>query len=222
MVWNKGKGWHSEPKRHSEASKKGWQGRKNRIDITNKNDLRIFNSAIHGSKGGLSIELGNSPDYYRPTKDKIKDIEKFKDDLKDSKFKNMTKYSLGKIKKRESSPTGYEMSIFNIRTGEFIDHIIVDKSGKIPERQGILRLMDVESGGTKGRRSVDVDLGETALKIYKKDEKGNWRWYMNPNKSDIEHIDTNRTVFGKSYEKLRDTKQKKAQKKIVILARNEK
>ena len=64
--------------------------------------------------------------------------------------------------------------------------------------QAILRLMDVESGGKRGRRSLKRDLSETAIVKFDKSDSQAWKWYMNPNKSDIIKIDTTGQEFMKS------------------------
>lgn len=211
MSNNSGKGWHGDKRRHSQASKKGWKDRK--FD-------KVLASAT-GGKGGLSIERGQSPDYYRPTSKLIgvDKIDEFKKGLEKDGYKKISRYGLANIQKRKGSPTGFELGVLNTKDRMFYDHIIVDKKGKVPDKQGILRLIDVESGGDRGRRNILVDLGQTANKVYAQDEKGNWKWYMNPNKSDIENVDTDYSSYAKTYQKLKDSKFK-GQKGIVLMARS--
>jgi len=211
MARSNGKGWHGDSRGHSKASRKGWDSR--RFD-------RTLASAT-GGKGGLSIQRGVSPDYYRPTEKLIgvDKIDDFKKGLTDEGFKKISRYGLAKIKKTPSSPTNYELGVLNTKDRMYYDNIIVDRKGNIPELQGILRMIDVESGGDRGKRNVLIDLGQTAEKVYAQDEKGNWKWYMNPNKSDIEHIDTDYSQYAKTYDKIKDSKQFKAGKGIVLMAR---
>lgn len=206
------KGWFGQKQKHSDASKKGWDKR-NR----NKHILSIESEGIKG----LTIKEGISPDYYRPTLSEIKDRKRFEEDLKKVGGKKINKRIIRTIDKMEGSPTGYEMSIFDKQTGNYHSHIIVNKDGSIPDRQAILRLMDVESGGKDPfhDRNLMVDLSESANLIYGKHDKGNWKWYLHPNTSDLKDIDTS---FSKYSESLKGLKKgaRKSQKGIIILARN--
>lgn len=210
MSRSKGKGWHGDSRGHSKASRKGWKNR----------DFDKTLASATGGKGGLSIDKGVSPDYYRPTSKLIgvDKIDEFREGLEKDGFKKISRYGLANIQKRKGSPTKYELGVLNTKDRMFYDHIIVDKKGKIPEKQAILRLIDVESGGERGQRNVLVDLSQRANKVYAQDEKGNWKWYMQPNKSDIENIDTDTSSYSKNYQKLRDSKLK-GQKGIVLMAR---
>ena len=214
MFRSKGKGWHGDSRKHSQASKKGWDGRRFEKTL----------ASATGGKGGLSIQRGVSPDYYRPTSKLIgvDKIDEFKEGLEKDGFKKISRYAMANIQKRTGSPTKYELGVLNTKDRMFYDNIIVDRKGNIPELQGILRMIDVESGGDRGKRNVLVDLGVTANKVYAQDEKGNWKWYMNPNKSDIEHIDTDYSQYAKTYDKIKDSKQFKAGKGIVLMARTPK
>ena len=75
--------------------------------------------------------------------------------------------------------------------------IPTDKSGRIPKDAAILRLMEVSEGDRKGRtRNVMVDIAVQAQNIAKakpKTEAGRleqYLWWMRPNESDIDKIDT--------------------------------
>jgi len=213
---SKGKGWHGDKKRHSQASKKGWNKRW-KVSIKS-----LLASATGGKSGLSSIQTGQSPDYYRPTSKLIgvDKIDEFKKGLVKEGFEKTGRYDYTKISKRKGSPTGYELGVLNSKDRMFYDHIIVDRKGKIPDKQGILRLIDEGSGSDRGRRNLYVDLFQNAERVYAQDEKGNWRWYIHPNKSDIEHIDTKYSEYAKTINKLKGNKQFKGQKGIVLMARN--
>jgi hypothetical protein len=196
------KGWYGQKRKHSEASKRGWKLRKM-------------------SRTGLTLREGVSPDYYRPISELVTDEKKFVEDFKALGGKRIGSGVYRKIQKSKNSPTGYEMNVFSQRGKILHTHIICNKDGSIPERQAILRLMDVESGiGSSRRRNLFIDLSETAEVTYKKDGKGNWKWVMNPNKSDLEKIDTTDQDFNESLKGLKTKGQKRSQRGIVILARS--
>ena len=172
---------------------------------------------------GLGLMPGISPEYYRPTTTTISFKEDREQQLKNIKEDGWDHIGSGvyrNITKTKNSPTGYEMEIYSSKAGKEHKHIICEKDGSISEKQAILRIMDVESGGDRGRRNLIMDLSENALVQFKKDDPNAWKWYMNPNKSDLIGIDTTTQDYMKSLEGLKTEGQKKSQRRMVILARS--
>ena len=189
-------------------------------DLPGSPKLQVIWSNPNNEEKELTLMPGISPDYYRPITLDIEDSKQYTQDIKNLGWEHIGSGVYRNISKNKNSPTGYEMEVFSSKVSKNHSHIICEKNGAIPEKQAILRLMDVESGGDHGRRNLLRDLSETAILKFDKNDPKAWKWYLKPNKSDLIKVDTTEQEFMKSIEGLKTKGEKKSQRGIVILARS--
>lgn len=111
-------------------------------------------------------------------------------------------YELGRLKWGRSAYS--TILLIKRADGWYETSLPTDKDGIIKDTIMVERLLDVESGDREGHvRNVMVDIGiDAAQHSTPKELANSYRWYINPNESDVDKIDDSKskivTVLGKS------------------------